>query len=329
MIEDSNITELIVKCLSGKATENEKSVVEEWKTAHPANKSAFDDYKSIWKNAEQPSASFSPDDDKAFHRVWDKIGTGKSTSAPVVPLFFKIAAGFVLLIASIYLLMLPDAPIQNVIYETTNQKKDLELPDGTMVTLNRYSKIQYPERFGQFREVDFEGEAYFEVVKDSERPFLINTQLSQIEVLGTAFNLRSRIEDEKEEVTVTEGKVAFSAKNTIRHNKAYLTKGEKGIHYKKDKMLIKSMVTDENDLSWKTGRFIYRNEPLRIVTEDLGNFYHKKIIVASDELASTQFTSTFDNLPLEEVLKVVELSLDVKIETEGDTIIISENQSEF
>ncbi len=329
MAEDNNITELIVKCLSGKATENEKSVVEEWKTANPANKSVFNDYQSIWENSEQLPANFLPDDDKAFHQVWDKIETRRPASPKVLPLLFKIAAGFILLIITVYLLTLPSPPIENLVYETTTQKKELVLPDGTKVILNRNCKIQYPEKFGQIREVYFEGEAYFDVIKNPERPFVINTQLSQIEVLGTAFNLRSRNEDEKEEVTVTEGKVAFSTKSNIKHNKTYLLKGEKGVHYKKDKILIKTMVTDENDLSWKTGKFIYRNELLRIVTEDLGSYYHKEIIVSSDELASMELTFSIDNRPLEEVLKVIELSLDVKIETEGDTIIISENQLEF
>jgi len=99
----------------------------------------------------------------------------------------------------------------NVISTKPGSKSKVELPDGTQVWLNADSKLEYKGDFsGKYREVSLSGEAYFDVVKDKSRPFLIHTSTIQVKVLGTAFNVRSYPADKTTETALIRGSVEIT-----------------------------------------------------------------------------------------------------------------------
>lgn len=155
------------------------------------------------------------------------------------------------------------------------------LPDGSVVTLNNESALSYSKNFkGNTRNVQFSGEAYFDIAKDPNKPFVIHANGSEIKVLGTEFNVR--IKSAHTEVTVTEGKVSLT--DNSDKESIILIAGEKGeIH---NGTVIRSKNNDRNFLSWKTKELYFeQGEILKDVISDLERTY-KVNIEFSDDIGS-------------------------------------------
>ncbi|MBK1440117.1 DUF4974 domain-containing protein [Parapedobacter sp. ISTM3] len=161
----------------------------------------------------------------------------------------------------------------HVLYNTIKIPKGghyhVVLEDGTKIHLNAESSLRYPVRFaGAAREVQLVGEGFFEVAPDVTRPFLVNTSLQTIRVLGTVFNIRA-YPNLKAKTTLVEGQVAVNgAGNTV-----ILTPGETA-ESELGKSGIKIKKSDINqDLAWHNGYFIFDNEHITSIMERVGRWY--------------------------------------------------------
>ena len=196
---------------------------------------------------------------------------------------------------------------------------ELLLSDGSKVWINSNSNLYYPKSFSEKRVVYLEGEAYFEIAKDENKPFIIHTQKGTTEVLGTSFNISST----KNEVvvTVTEGLVALYPEENPE-KKVVLKRGEKGLYYPGHDEVSKSANTDRNVLSWKTGTLIFEDAALNAVTEALSRHFQQDVVAAKDVSETCRLTSTFKGKNLEEVLELLKLTLDVEVEKEDNRVLI-------
>lgn len=195
-------------------------------------------------------------------------------------------------------------------------RQQVTLPDGTQVILNDGSILSYPEAFGTERTVQFSGEGYFEVAKNGKR-FVIDAPQTQIEVLGTAFNLNTTNENHTK-VTVTEGIVAFSA----QEQQTKVTAGQEGVFNKSSNAISLNQTPDVNATSWKTGRFVFDNTELSKVVSYL-NGYYKQEIKIDDQMSSCKVTGTFDKLPLQDVLQEISIILSAEVTNKGESFQIS------
>jgi ferric-dicitrate binding protein FerR (iron transport regulator) len=208
-------------------------------------------------------------------------------------------------------------------YLAENEVRIIELPDGSKVTLNHTSELKYSKEFGELnREVILEGEGYFEVAKDSTKPFIINASNSLIEVLGTSFNVNAYKNNSEVEVVVNTGVVALSSKN-IPDEKIILKQGEKGELIKESEELNLLKNEDINFLSWKTKKLTFENTPLDNVIESLEKVYHKDFNIKTDDIKDCTITTTFDNQKLESVMLIIESTLDVTFEEENEIISVT------
>lgn len=206
------------------------------------------------------------------------------------------------------------------------EKKEIFLPDGTRVTLNGTSLLRHPEQFtGAIREIWFEGEGYFSVAKNRAKPFVINTGEARVKVLGTAFNLRSRSSEAQIKIAVTEGKVAFSERNA-ETAPTLLTAGEQAELDIMTKKITKTETAGENFLAWKTGKIIFKNAPLSKVAADLAEYYDTPVIIQSDSVGALEFTSVFDRISLNDALRIIELSMNVKADSTGGAIMLTKKE---
>src|SRR5690606_39189801 len=139
-------------------------------------------------------------------------------------------------------------------------KGELTLADGSIVWLNSNSKLYYPDEFGSERKVYLEGEAYFEIKPDPNKPFRIITGKGVTEVLGTAFNLNST--GDKVTITVMEGMVAMYPEKQSE-KKIILEKGESGFFHQAENELSKILMDDPNFLAWKTGIVRFEDSSLK------------------------------------------------------------------
>jgi Fe2+-dicitrate sensor, membrane component len=145
---------------------------------------------------------------------------------------------------------------------------DMLLPDGTKVILNGGSKLTYSARFGlDKREVEFEGEAYFEVKHDENKPFVVKTKELLINVLGTKFNMKNYPTDEKASVSLFEGKVSLV--NKLKGNVLLiLAPNEKAVLNKKSKTLSKEAMHSTADKDWTDGMLRFDDVPLYVFCKD-------------------------------------------------------------
>ena len=199
------------------------------------------------------------------------------------------------------------------------------LPDGSMVSLNSDTHLQYPEQFGeQTREVTIEGEAFFEVTPNPQKPFIIRAGKAQIKVLGTSFNVRAYSDAKLMEVIVKTGKVQVlnTQTETEQPNELILTPGEKGTLVHQSNALLKSINENPNYIAWKTHDLVFRATSLDEVITDLENVYKVTIRLQNPELGKQLLTAHFNNYSLEFILEVIETTFGMEtLKVDGQYIL--------
>lgn len=179
------------------------------------------------------------------------------------------------------------------------------LPEGTTVTLNRYSTLQYPDRFkGDNREVHLEGEAYFEVKKDKHHPFIVKAEEIQVQVLGTHFNVEAYPGDEQIRTTLLEGSVSVNSPG----EELLLSPHESAVYNRKEQTLEHETTPESgNEIAWREGIFLFDNLPLREIARQLSHAFGTQIDIATSELADYRIRARFTNKEsLEQILDLLQ-----------------------
>lgn len=191
------------------------------------------------------------------------------------------------------------------------------LPDGTFVSLNTNTRITYPKKFvGNLREVSIEGEAFFEVKPDKNKPFVIHAGKAQIKVLGTSFCVNAYPEAKQVEVIVQTGKVQVlnKAAEPAQTNELILVPGDKGTLVYASNSLQKTSNQDVNFIAWKTRNLIFKATSLNEVIRNLEKVYNVKISLADPRLNDLLLTAQFNDYPLDFILKVIENTFQLEVQ---------------
>jgi ferric-dicitrate binding protein FerR (iron transport regulator) len=181
----------------------------------------------------------------------------------------------------------------------------ITLPDGTKVWLNAGSSLKYPMSFAKNeRRVSLEGEAFFEVTKDSARPFKVLSKGQEIEVLGTAFNVNAYPDNTVIKTTLVNGKVKLS--NDKRYSKAiFLLPGQQSTNSNNGKIHLANVDTAPFT-AWKEGLFYFDETPLSDALQQIGRWYNVEVKYKG-EVPQTHFYGRIKrSKPLREVLDVLE-----------------------
>lgn len=161
------------------------------------------------------------------------------------------------------------------------KKSTLVLADGTKVWLNAGSRFAFPQKFeGNRREVHLDGEAYFEVTKNKNQPFIVSTRNIDVEVLGTKFNLSAYQSDNFSETVLLEGAVKVQDKGKLFNDKLELKPNQKATYYTDNKELIRLEAPDANkQISWINGWYQFSNQNLITVLDKLERYYNIRFIL--------------------------------------------------
>lgn len=201
--------------------------------------------------------------------------------------------------------MLAPIPLQTV--STLAETRSIRLPDQTEVVLNRYSSLTYPERFrGRERSVQLKGEAYFEVSKDAEHPFMVKAEAVMVQVLGTHFNIEAYPEDTQVKTTLLEGSVGVSLTDRAEEQ-LILSPNESAIYNKEYNSLTLHPEEDAaEEIVWRDGRLLFKSVPLQDIARQLSNAFHTDIRIEGPALQSYRMTATFnDGETLDEILSLL------------------------
>jgi len=325
-----NIEEyLLILYFDGNCTNEEKSTVESWLNEDKQNREYFNKLRNIWAKSRQAKKYGEIDIESSLKNVKSRINIYKQAKTKYHQLWLiaKVAA-VVLLFVGIYAAIeqfgSSTNELQYVVIETNGPRKEIQLPDSSVVFLNSNSKLEYPKKFeGKTRTLKFEGEAYFEVKPDKAKPFIIETNNACTQVLGTAFNLRAIPGDTFESVVVTEGKVQFTQKlNQNKNESVELIPGEKAVINIEQSNIKKMLNKDKNFMAWQTGILIFENTPLNKAVLILSEHYNMKFNIENDKLSKLTINAEYDNFSVEELIEVLKLTLNVKIEKENGVINI-------
>lgn len=227
-----------------------------------------------------------------------------------------------------------DKDVQKLVYNKLTvpygKKFDLILSDGTTVFLNSGSSIKYPVKFiqGHNRQVFLNGEAFFDVAKDKNHPFVVDTKELNVQVLGTKFNVQSYEEDSKVDVILVEGSVGLDAQKKLNYkeNDLVLEPGFKGSFNKRQKNITSKKVNTSIYTSWMTGTVVFRNTPFREIVKKLERLYNVTIILNNKDLIDNEnFNASIEveNETIEQVLNYFNKVYEIEYKIINNEILIN------
>lgn len=223
------------------------------------------------------------------------------------------------------------APIKTTNYTLTipfGKKLNVVLSDGTKVYLNSGSSLTYPNTFknSKNRVVKLQGEGYFEVVKNKKKPFIVKTNLLDVRVLGTKFNVSSYKNDNINSITLVEGKVAVSKLEHFENNVSkslFLQPNERITIQKDDKKLVKKTVNNVSKyISWKDKELIFQNDRFIDIAKKLERNFNVNIISNNEKLNNIKFTGKFNKQDVFDILDAFRVYSPFTYSVNGNNIIL-------
>jgi ferric-dicitrate binding protein FerR (iron transport regulator) len=267
------------------------------------------------------------DVDKAWAKLNGRIEAAEKPSIPLtsrrtpfLTTFARIAA-MVLIVAGAGWLLFEVAAPQKITVTTAADQKNVEvlLADGSTVFLNRNSSLTYPKNFRSgTRRVSLRGEAFFDIARDAEHPFIIDAGKANIRVLGTSFNVITENASSEVEVYVATGKVLVTSED----GSDSLTLEPEFVGRISGSNAVQARNTNVNYLAWHTEMLIYDGERLGVVFEDLKRAYNIEIKVADPEISEYRLTSPFEQQPQDTIVKLICTTFNLRSVREGDTYIL-------
>lgn len=313
------VKDLYLKSLINKATPEEEAQIETYLNANPTDVERLVAYAKTKIKAVKEY-----DTNQAMLKVKQQL------KPKVVKGFFTLksaAASILLIIGSLALYFnIKQNTVSNWTVYTSNEGvgyKNILLKDGSKIVLQNGSTLKVDAAYGEkeTRLLSLNGQAFFEVQRDTTKPFIITTQTSEITVLGTSFNVNSS--SNKSSIMVSSGKVKVS--NLQNHNDIILVKNE-GV-FDDGKIMLKTNFKNENYQAWFTGKFSFKEEKIDEVVFALNTFYNNQFQLSEPFSSTCRLTADFDNQPIENVVEVLRLSCDIHVNKAGNIYKIEKNKN--
>lgn len=291
-------------------------------------------YQLLHKFWHQQAEAAAPDKEKALARVLENIR--EESVCEVAPLprqtpdkkqlplrkAVVAAAALVVLAAGYWRLAGRNTPTQDAValkpavptaadsvVEKQNAKGTrsiIILADGSKVWLNADSRLQYPVAFeGATREVELSGEAFFDVAKNKQKPFIIRLKKGMVKVLGTSFNIKAYDDAPLVETSVATGRVVFipgAAAGGQTTDSIVLTHDRKAVYHINAGTVETLATSSATDKAWTEGKLIFDQSPIEEIAAVLERNFGKQVIINDEELKSYRFTGSFANDRIEDIL---------------------------
>lgn len=342
MNNNEEIENSILRVLTGNDTEYDRKIVGEWSRISDANRYKIKQLGLIWKESTWERKLLGSEDVKK--KVWQKgttsqekakIGIWYQLHIPTNSIWLRAAVVLlVVAIISVFVLSIsqrnkPQSALveaQNITVKSNppGQKSKVFLPDGSIVWLNAESTIQYIENFSDSsRVVELDGEAYFEIKRDTLTPFTVKVKDLNVRVLGTKFNINAFESNGEVTVALTEGSVEVGGTNS--EITEHLLKGGQGVHYRPgvagSQIQRFEFSTDDSQnpiTGWKDGILIFDGDDFASVVKKIKRWYGVEVEVKGNEPKDWNIRASFQEEYLSNVLasicinKKFDFSLDRK-----------------
>ncbi|MCD8137978.1 MAG: FecR domain-containing protein [Parabacteroides gordonii] len=312
----NQIDNYIQSFLNGSLDAERHAALRQWIKATPENRTYFHDTVSIWKATGVMANADDFDLEKAIGKFNKETKPVKQIDYYRRALRMSAAAIIILLcgISSLFFLWQSERSASEVVDEykeyvvevPDGAKSKITFPDSSVVWLNAGSKVKYDSNFAkESRNVKLSGEGYFEVSKNKELPFVVNTGKLTVKVLGTKFNLKSYEEDSEVKVTLKEGAVkvgdflADAAPVVLQPNQRFTLK-------KEDLTVSIDSVDASHIESWRNGAMVFDKVSLEEITKELKRLYDIPVRIENERLKKIVYYSDFqENVTIEKVLEIL------------------------
>lgn len=357
---------LITKFLLKDINEQELRVLREWILSNPSHKKHLEEVEKVYHAIEVFKNPDNIDPEKAWEIIEQKLPTKHSLNNQqtiseiprrTINKKLLVAASFFIAIslsfAGSYLYFLSKTKTEvafNEINVPKGSKSSIVLSDGTKIWLNSSTSLKYPEKFeSDSREVYLEGEAFFDVSEDKEKPFYVRTSDLNIKVLGTSFNVKSYAKEGTIETTLESGSISIhkelEGKKTdvvLKPNQRLTLVKKKGIilvddiknhleenistpvtpERKTEKIFLDKYVDTKLYTSWKDNKLVFNDETFESLAVKIERWYNVKIIIHGDKLKQLRFSGTFENETVEQALNALKITTNFKYTLEQNVITI-------
>jgi transmembrane sensor len=361
-MEQEIYLELVTRYLDGSATEEEARLLLDWMKANKENMDLFVQLRDIWSKTSLLT-KVDTETEFALLRFKHKFASKDeetNTPAPLMGRFRNIAAILIIAVLSGALLLkfLNDFQKQSeIVYTETvipaGQKGKVILSDGTKISLNSGTRIRYPSNFNQkTRDVYLQGEAYFEVAHNKNKPFFVHSGKMSVKVLGTSFNVKSYPDENKIETTLVTGSVEIFETSHNQNTKISTLKPNEQAVYDKtygtvsikkfeqeqidqpvvqpkqiipqSTSVLKMSPRVESVIEWKDQKLIFEDETLDEMAQKLTRWYGKMVHIGNEDLKNNRYSGKFIyNETIYQVLEVISLTTDIKYYEKDHEIYIT------
>lgn len=284
--------------------------------------------QQVWEELQQYPTLSREDSNRIYQNIEREAfhsSTGKTHVRPLFKYVSVAASLLFLLAAGVYWWSQPEwIEVQTVFQET----KLVTLPEGTEVTLNASSVIRYADDLDQqdIREVWVQGEAFFDVksltlTDEHEKvPFIVHTEVLEIQVLGTQFNVKER--NGKAEVVLKEGKIRLSHQQNTALDKLDMEPGQKVLADQQIGLQLSNVDEPELYFSWQSNELYFDNESLGDIALELQNHYGIEIQFTDQTIQNLKFTGSVPADELEVLMVSLEKSFNLNIERDEQQYFI-------
>ncbi len=295
---------LLASYVAGEADAAQQAVVEQWAASAPEHARELERLRSVWSWSEGPSEGVDVDVDSAWKKVSAQMDEARviALDRPKRSSWAWVAAAAAV-VGVLFLTRVLLSPRQQELVATTEYNSAL-LADSSQVVLSPTSRLVVV--LGEERSVELTGQAYFEVKRDEQRPFVVHTTNIDVTVLGTAFEVTAFEGNDTVMVRVRHGKVLVTlspTKGDKFQDSLFLTAGEQTTWVRGDRLLERNVIGPVE--RW-AGRIIqFNNAPLHQVVDELNSVYDSRIVLGSAAISGCPLTASFGDEPIGEIVRVI------------------------
>lgn len=321
-MNQERINQLIASKLSGEIKPEELTELQAWREMNEENAQLYTDSLKIWEKAERNEAE--PDIELAWKKLSGQLLQEQPVKLSITrnnnkQVWMRIAAA-VMLVAFAGFLALRFLNAAMVEVKTAaGEQKHLVLPDGSEIWLNENTTFSYPEKFADnSRKVKLSGEAFFDIQRDEQKPFSIESDHALTTVLGTSFSVKDNALTEQAQLIVKTGKVSFRSKASDRE---LIVKAGESAHLEMNGDVAYDQVYHINGLAWKDKKLVFNDLTIREIVPVFEKYFGLTLQVEDQQLLNCHFTGEFENPQSEEVLNILCRTLQVEWSKSSDKTI--------
>jgi ferric-dicitrate binding protein FerR (iron transport regulator) len=363
---------LLTRYLSGECSAAEAALVERWTGEAPENRAMVDSLRAIWESrAVREMPDFDEDD-----RVWRRLASGMTRptrpqlvserptpprgwqvlSAPIMGsrtrrAWWSLAAAVVVIAVGLGTasarraqraareLAAKSAAAMRTIATKRGERANVYLSDGTRIVLGVASQLRFPTAFGNARDVELDGEAYFDIAHDTARIFTVHTAFGSARDVGTKFAVRGYQNGPNVTVTVVEGSVVLKPLAAGRANESgtarrvtmdsvILLKADVGVSTSDGRLTAVRGAPTDASLAWMSGRLVFDTTSVRQAVAQINRWYDADVRLGDSTLARQRLTASLTNEPFVQAIQIIAGALDAHVERRGTTYLLFTNHRE-